>query len=346
MLKYKLSEICKSIGTATPKAAEKIEISGIAPIKEAVRGHIAVITNPKYNRYLHSTGASAVVLSPGVKTPAHLPTLEVKDPQQAFLELLEMFNHRSVSDIASGIHPQAAIDPSARLGEGVSVGPFTSIAAGVTIGKGSTIGSCCVISKNSQIGENCLIYPQVTIMDGCTIGDRVIIHAGVVIGADGFGFHPLDGHLHKIPQIGGVIIGNDVEIGSSTCIDRSTIGNTIIEDGAKLDNLIQVGHNSKIGSRTVLAAQVGISGSTTIGKGVKIGGQAGFADHIEVGDGAAIGGQAGVTKSVPKGEFVLGYPARNYKQEFRTKALINRLPEWVDKIKALEQKIIELEEKK
>ena len=182
-------------------------------------------------------------------------------------------------------------------------------------------------------------------MDGCSIGDRVILHAGVVIGSDGFGFAPHEGKLLKIPQIGHVHIGNDVEIGACTCIDRAAFGATVIKDGAKLDNLIQLAHNVRIGSYTVIASQVGISGSTTIGSGVKIGGQAGFAGHLTIENGSSIGAQAGVTKDVPHGETVSGYPAKNHMKAMRLEAALRGLPDLMKKVKKQENRIQELERK-
>jgi len=213
----------------------------------------------------------------------------------------------------------------------------------VMIGKDTVIGPGTVVIAGSRIGSGCLFYPNVTIMDSCSVGERVIIHAGAVIGSDGFGFAPEGKTLRKIPQIGRVRIEDDVEIGACTCIDRAAFGETVIARGAKLDNLIQVAHNVKIGYSTVIASQSGISGSTTIGAGVKMGGQAGFAGHITVGDGASVGAQGGVTKDVPPGETVSGYPAKNHQQAMRLEAALRRLPELLKTVKQQEQRIDELE---
>ncbi|MHB9030597.1 MAG: UDP-3-O-(3-hydroxymyristoyl)glucosamine N-acyltransferase, partial [Candidatus Latescibacterota bacterium] len=236
-----------------------------------------------------------------------------------------------------------SVHPTAVIGENVSLGPFAVIGERVTVGDNTVIGSCSVILAGSAVGKDCIFYPNVTIMDGCTVGDRVILHAGVVIGSDGFGFAPQYGKYHKIPQIGTVHIENDVEIGANSCVDRAAFGATIIRDGTKIDNLVQVAHNVRVGSHTVIASQVGISGSTSIGNWVRMGGQAGLAGHIAIGDGATVGAQAGVTKDVPAGETVSGYPAKNHMQAMRLEAAFRHLPDLMKKIKEQEHRITELE---
>lgn len=342
-MKFKLDKLCQLIGAEIPPDAEQIEIAGVAAVEDAGPDDLTFISNPKYKKYLTTTRAKAVIIPRDIKPPETLLSLVVDDPYFAFLKVLEVFNTRTPQDIASGIHPDAVIDPDTDVGENVSIGAFAIIWPQVTIGKGTTIGPCTVILKDSHLGENCIIYPNVTIMDGCKIGDRVILHAGVVVGSDGFGFAPLEGRFHKIPQIGKVLIGDDVEIGACTCIDRSAFGVTVIESGTKIDNLVQIAHNVRIGSNTVIASQVGISGSTTIGSGVKIGGQAGFAGHLTIGDGASIGAQAGVTKDVSGSETVSGYPAKNHMKAMRLEAALRGLPELMKKVKKQEKRILELE---
>ncbi len=342
-MKFKLEKLCQLIGAEIPPDAKQIEITGVATIEHAGSDDLTFISNPKYKKYLTTTKAKAVIIPRDIKPPDTLVSLVVDDPYLAFLRVLEVFNTRTSQDIASGIHPDAVIDPDTDIGKNVSIGAFAVISPKVKIGRETTIGPCTVILKNSQIGENCIIYPNVTIMDGCNIGDRVIIHAGAIIGSDGFGFAPHDGRFYKIPQIGKVHIGNDVEIGACSCIDRAAFGVTVIEDGTKIDNLVQIAHNVRIGSNTVIASQVGISGSTTIGNSVKIGGQAGFTGHLNIGDGASIGAQAGVTKDVPDGETVSGYPAKKHTKAMRLEAALRGLPELIKKVKKQEDKILELE---
>jgi len=342
-MKLELDKLCRLIGAEIPPDAGQIEITGVAAIKDAGSNDLTFISNPKYKKYLTITRAKAVIIPRDIEPPETPISLVVDDPYYAFLKVLELFNNRTVQDIAYGIHPDAVIDSDTDVGENISIGAFAVIGPNVTIGKGTTIGPCTVILKNSCLGENCIIYPNVTIMDDCRIGDRVILHAGAVVGSDGFGFAPIEGRFHKIPQIGRVHIGDDVEIGACTCIDRAAFGVTVIESGTKIDNLVQVAHNVQIGSNTVIASQVGISGSTTIDSGVKIGGQAGFAGHLNIGDRASIGAQAGVTKDVPEGETVSGYPAKNHLKAMRLEAALRGLPDLMKKVKHQEKKILELE---
>jgi UDP-3-O-[3-hydroxymyristoyl] glucosamine N-acyltransferase len=331
-MNFKLEEICRVIGAGVPHQKRNVEIKGISSIQDAGPEDICFLSNPKYHKHLESTHACAVIVSKGTSVPESVIALEV-----------DVFSTRNLSDIASGIHPQTFIHPDAVLGSTVSIGPFAVIGAQVTIGDSTIIGPCTVIMAKSTIGSNCILYPNVTVMDECIIGNRVILHAGAVIGSDGFGFAPHEGRLHKIPQIGKVIIEDDVEIGACTCVDRAAFGKTIIEKGTKLDNLIQVGHNVRIGSNTVIAGQTGISGSTTVGSGVRLGGQVGLSGHLTIGDGASVGAQAGVTKDVPPHETVSGYPAKNHMKALRLEAALRNLPELIKKVKNQEKRILELE---
>jgi len=342
-MNFKLEEICRVIGAGVSHQKRNVEIKGISSIQDAGPEDICFLSNPKYHKHLESTHACAVIVSKGTSVPESVIALEVDDPYFSFLKLLDVFSTRNLSDIASGIHPQAFIHPDAVLGSTVSIGPFAVIGSRVTIGDSTIIGPCTVIMAKSTIGSNCILYPNVTVMDECIIGNRVILHAGAVIGSDGFGFAPHEGRLHKIPQIGKVIIADDVEIGACTCVDRAAFGKTIIEKGTKLDNLIQVGHNVRIGAYTVIAGQTGISGSTPVGSGVRIGGQVGIPGHLTVGDGASVGAQAGVTKDVPPHETVSGYPAKNHMKAMRLEAALRNLPELMKKVKNQEKRILELE---
>lgn len=337
-----LIQICSAIGAEQGNIPD-IEITGIADLREAGSGEITFLSNPRYSVYLETTQASAVIVSGDTAVPENVLPIRVADPYFAFMTVLELFNKRTPRDFADGLDPKAAIHLEAVIGKDVSVGPFAFIGKGVKVGDGTFIGPGTVILKDSSVGEKSIIYPNVTIMDGCIIGKRAIIHSGAVIGADGFGFAPHADGIKKIPQIGKVRIGDDVEIGANTCIDRAAFGETIVENGTKIDNLVQIAHNVHVGQYTVMASQTGIAGSTTIGNGVKIGGQAGLTGHIKVSDGASIGAQAGVTKDVAPGETVSGYPAKPHFQALREEALIRNLPDLYNKIKAQEERIKELE---
>jgi len=338
-----LINIARHIGAEIPGNAEYIEIRGVTSLEDAGPHDISFLANPRYAHHLSTTRAAAVIVTKDTVVAKQSIPLVVDAPYFSFLQVLELFNTRSPSDIASGVDSLASIHTEAVLGDNVSVGPCAFIGSGVTIGDGTVVGPCSVILKGSTIGKNCVLYPNVTIMDGCELGDRVILHAGVVIGSDGFGFAPHEGHLHKIPQIGRVRIGDDVEIQANTCIDRAAFGETVIDSGTKLDNLVQIGHNVRVGSHTVMAAMTGVSGSTSIGSGVRIGGQAGVAGHLTIGDGSSVGAQAGVTKDVPPGETVSGYPARRHAQELRLEASVAQLPNLIKKIRDQEARITELE---
>lgn len=341
----KLDMICQVIGAALPDDAQNIEIRGVASLEDAGADDISFLTNPKYEKHLAHTGARVIIVSAETNLSHPFIPLTVRDPYFAFLQVLEIFNSRTPGNIARGIHPSAVVDPAAILGKNVSLGPGAVIGAGVTVGDDTVIGPGTVIMTGSSVGNECILYPNVTIMDGCTVGNRVILHAGVVIGADGFGFAPHNERYYKIPQIGTVRIDDDVEIGANSCVDRAAFGVTVVGKGTKIDNLVQVAHNVRIGEHTVIASQVGISGSTTIGNWVRLGGQAGLGGHITIGDGASAGGQAGVTKDVPPGETVSGYPAKNHMQAMRLEAALRNLPELIKKVKQQEKRISELEQK-
>lgn len=345
-MEVKLSELAEHIGADIPEGSANIVIRGIAPLETATKKDISFISGKKFLKKLEECNASAVLISKEFTPPDNIIPLYVDDPFYSYIKVLEYFNPRRSEDVAKGISPLAFIDESVKLGSNVSVAPFVFLGSGVTIGDNTTIGAGTAILKDSSIGSGCLLYPNVSIIDRSSIGNNVILHAGVVIGSDGFGFYPHKDALVKVPQIGRVEIGDNVELQANTCIDRAVMGVTKIEAGVKLDNLVHVGHNVQIGANTVLAGQVGIAGSVKIGKGVQAGGQAGFAEHIKVGDGAGVAGQAGVTKDVPPGIIVSGYPAKEHMKAIKEEIHIRNLPNLKEKIKDLEKRITELENKK
>ncbi|MFY7965680.1 MAG: UDP-3-O-(3-hydroxymyristoyl)glucosamine N-acyltransferase [Chitinophagaceae bacterium] len=314
-------------------------------IEEAKLGDLAFLSNPKYEEYLYTTQASVILLADSFQLKQDIqPTIiRVQDAYAAFATLLAKYQEM-VSQQLVGIQQPAYISTSATLGEHCFVAAFAYLGDNVKIGNNVKIHSGVVINHHSTIGDNCILYPGVKIYSDSIVGNNVIIHAGTVIGSDGFGFAPLaDGSYSKIPQLGNVIIEDDVEIGANTTVDRATMGSTIIRKGTKLDNLIQVAHNAEIGSYTVVAAQAGISGSTKIGNYVMIGGQAGFAGHITIADGSKINAQSGVSKSIKTANTtVTGTPAADFTATLRLQALYRNLPSLEKRIQELEKIIEEL----
>lgn len=339
-LTYTLEELAEIVGGEVEGEAG-VEIQGVAGIREAKAGDITFLANPKYEAFLETTMASAIIAPP--KLQIDKPLIRIENPYFAYLKVLNLFAEELMVRYPRGIHEQAVVDRSAVIGTDVAVGPFCQICAGVRIGDGSTILAGTFIGQNVEIGRDCLIYPSVTVREGTSIGDRVIIQPGAVIGADGFGFAK-EGQTHyKVPQIGRVIIEDDVEIGANSTVDRATTGETRVKRGSKIDNLVQIAHNVVVGEDCIIAAQAGIAGSSELGKNVVLAGQAGLVGHITIGDGAMVGAQGGVTKSVPPDTAVSGYPAREHKKARRLWAYTNKLPDLFERVKELERKLGELE---
>lgn len=315
-----------------------ITVSSFGKIEEAKEGQFTFFANPKYEEYLYTTRASIIIVNETyqLKQPVKATLIRVPDAYSAFATLLSKYQE-IITQQLKGIQQPAYISTTALCGTNVFIGAFSYLGENVKVGNNSKIFPNAYIGDNVMIGDNCIIHPGVKIYHNCKLGNQVIIHAGTVVGSDGFGFAPqADGSFIKVPQIGNVVIEDNVEIGANTTIDRATTGSTIIKSGAKLDNLIQVAHNVEIGSSTVIAAQAGISGSTRIGSGVMIGGQAGIVGHIQVGDGAKVNAQSGVSKSIEPGKAVTGSPAYDYTSALRSQAVSRRLPELEKRVKELE----------
>lgn len=311
-------------------------------IEEAENGQLAFLANPKYEEYLYTTNASVIIISDKLelKQPVTATLIRVGDPYSAFASLLHYYQELKTQQL-QGVQEPSFFSTSAKKGENVFVGAFAYIGEQSEIGNNVKIFPGVYIGNNVKVGENCLLHPGVKIYHDCVIGKNVTIHAGTVIGGDGFGFAPqADGSFKKVPQIGNVIIEDNVEIGANATIDRATIGSTIIKAGAKLDNLIQIAHNVEIGTNTVIAAQAGVSGSTKIGNNVMIGGQAGVVGHIQIADYSKINAQSGVSKSIktPKSA-VTGSPAFDYTSALRSQALARNLPEMEKRITELENQL-------
>jgi UDP-3-O-[3-hydroxymyristoyl] glucosamine N-acyltransferase len=343
MITRTLAQLAADLGGEVVGDASTV-IRGVAGIREAQAGDITFLANARYASYLHETRASAVLCNREPRT-APLPLLQVDNPYLAFQKVVRIFRPETFRQ-DPGIHPSAVVSSQATLGEGVSIGPHCVIERGAQVGHRSVLMAGCYLGPHVAVGDDTLLYPHVTVREECVIGARCILHAGVVIGADGFGFAFDSGSYHKVPQVGNVVIGDDVEIGANTTIDRATTDSTRIGSGTKIDNLVQIGHNVLIGRHCIVVAQVGISGSTELEDYVVIGGQAGLAGHIRIGRGAQIGAQSGVARSVPAGETVTGYPAVPQGLFRRISAYMQKLPQLFQRTKAIEEKLEKLEREK
>ena len=341
MMAVRLDEIARITG-AELRGDGGVLIENVVGIEAAGQGDITFLSNPKYRRFLKSSAASAMIVSREMADEAPLPVLVADNPYYCFQKVLEIFYDRR-PEVVEGIHDTAIVGEGVTLGEGVSIGPYAVVGDHTRIGDRTILCAAVRVGRNCEIGEETVIYPNVTLYRNTEAGNRVIFHAGAVIGSDGFGFAVEGGGYHKIPQVGRVVIEDDVEIGANTTIDRAAMGVTRIGRGTKIDNLVQIAHNVVIGENCGIAAQVGISGSTRIGDGVEIGGQAGFVGHIEIGDGSKIGAQAGVTKSFPPGSVITGYPARDLREMKRIEASETRLPELIRVVRDQGKRIEELE---
>ncbi|MFH1414592.1 MAG: UDP-3-O-(3-hydroxymyristoyl)glucosamine N-acyltransferase [Elusimicrobiota bacterium] len=313
-----------------------IMIRGANTLENAGEGDISFLSNPKYKKWLTGTKASCVFVHESFEMDMHTALIKVADPDIAFSKVIKKLYGEKTHPVEK-ISPQADIDDKAVVGHGVRIGNWTKIEAGVSIGAGTVIYHNVYIGNNSSIGKNCVIYPSVTILDSVKIGDNVTIHPGTVIGSDGFGYVTSGGKHDKIPQIGGVLIEDNVEIGANVCIDRGTPGDTVISEGAKIDNLVQIAHNVKIGRNCFIISQVGIAGSTIVEDNAVLAGQAGVVGHITIGAGAKVGAQAGVTHDIKPGQLVSGYPAMEHKKAIKLNALTRKLPALFKEIERLKK---------
>ena len=315
-------------------------VTSFGKIEEATVGQLSFLSNPKYEEYIYTAAASIIIVNESLvlKQPVNATLIKVKDAYAAFATLLTAYENLQSQQLV-GIQQPSYIDATAALHTSVFVGAFAYIGQQVKLGEGTKIYQQAFIGNDVKIGTNCIIHPGVKIYHNCIIGNNVIIHAGTIIGSDGFGFAPLaDGSYKKIPQIGNVIIEDDVEIGSNCTIDRATMGSTLIKAGAKLDNLLQIAHNVEVGNHTVIAAQSGVSGSSKIGNKVLIGGQVGIVGHIQIADGSKINAQSGVSKSIKApNTIVTGSPAYDFTAALRSQALARKLPELEKRLKEIEE---------
>jgi len=343
-MKFTIDQIASMLGGEVDGSGS-VEVFSIAKIQEAKAGDITFLANPKYEEHIYATHASAVIVSEAFHPKKTLTTnlIRVKDPYSSFSVLLEEY-HKLISFAKSGVEEPAFIGSESAVGDDVYRGAFSYIGQHVKIGNNVKLYPHVFIGDNVIIGDNTIIYSGAKLYENCTIGNNCVIHAGAVIGSDGFGFAPQDDGSYKaIPQIGNVILEDEVSIGANTTIDCATMGSTIIRKGTKLDNLIQIAHNVEIGSNTVVAAQSGISGSSKVGSNCVIAGQVGIIGHIEIGDKVTIGAQSGVMRSIPEeGAVKLGSPVQNRGDFLKSYAVYRKLPELDKRIKQLEEKILNL----
>ena len=318
---------------------ENATVCTFAKIEEGVKGALSFLANPKYASYIYDTQSSIVLVNNDFvpERPIQATLIKTANAYESLAKLMALYE--SAKPKKTGISSMASVAESATIGENVYIGPFVSIGEKVIIGNNTIIEANTAVGDSVTIGSDCIIYSHVTIYHDCKVGNRCILHAGSVVGADGFGFAPGAGGYEKIPQIGIAILEDDVEIGANTCIDRATMGATIIKRGVKLDNMVQVAHNVVIDEHTVMAAQCGVAGSTKIGSWCMIGGQAGISGHIKLGNQVKVGGHSGVTNNVQDGKAVMGYPAFEHTQFARATVIYKKLPEMYREMDALKKDI-------
>ncbi len=345
-MEFSAKQIAQFIGGKV-EGDENAKVHTFAKIEYGEPGAISFLANSKYAHYLDNTLSSIVLIDESIHldSPVKPTLIWVKNARDCVAKLLQMYE--AAKPKKTGIDKLAFISPKAKIGKDVYVGPYACIGDGAEIGDGCQIYPNAVIGDNVKVGKESTIYPNVTIYYGCKLGNNVIIHAGSVIGADGFGFAPNmeTGEYDKIPQIGIVTIEDNVEIGANTCVDRSTMGSTYIRKGVKLDNLVQIAHNTDIGQNTVMSAQVGIAGSTKVGEWCMFGGQVGIAGHIEIGDKVFLGAQSGVPSSLKSNQTLIGTPPMQKLPYFKSQAIFQRLPEIYKQLNALQKEVEELKKK-
>jgi UDP-3-O-[3-hydroxymyristoyl] glucosamine N-acyltransferase len=321
----KLREINRLLGTRLENGSPEAEITGMAGIEQAGPGQLTFVANPKYAVLARTTKASAVIVAEDFP-PLPAAMLRSKNPYLDFAHALDLFYQPP--RYTPGLHPTAIVDPSAKVHAGAHIGPYAVIGEDVEIGDNAVVLAHVVIYRGAKIGDNFFAHSHAIVREFCRIGNNVILQNGVVVGGDGFGFaKDQDGHWRKIVQSGPTVIEDDVEIQANACIDRASVGETRIARGAKIDNLVQVGHGSRVGENSLLCAQAGLAGSTEVGRDVMLAGQVGVAGHCKIGDGAIATAQSGIPNDVPRGAIVSGYPAIDNKLWLRSVAVFNRLPE-------------------
>ena len=299
-------------------------LTGVAALEEAGPGHLTFLAHPRFRAKLAATRASAVIVGPKDRDATTLPRIVASNPYAYYARAVALFH--PAKPVVPGIHPGATVDPAARVAASAWVGPGAVVEAGAVVGERASIGAGSYVGEGATIGDDTVLHPRVTVYHGCAVGARGILHAGVVIGADGFGMAPEDGRYVKIPQVGRAVLGDDVEVGANSCIDRGALSDTVVEDGVKIDNLVQVAHNCRIGAHTVIAGCAGLAGSATIGRNCLIGGGAGIVGHLDICDGVTVSGMTLVTKSITEpGVYTSGSPFMPHAEWLRNAAHLRHL---------------------
>jgi UDP-3-O-[3-hydroxymyristoyl] glucosamine N-acyltransferase len=315
------------------------KVRSVKPLEEAGEEDLSFLTLSRYLPLMESSRAGGVLVAPGI-TSQRLSLIVVERPYVALAKVMPLL-HPPLKP-SPGVHPTSSVESDCILGQGISLGAFVSVGRGCRIGNGTVLSAGVTLGQEVRIGEDCLVHPGVRILDRCLVGNRVIIHAGTVVGSDGFGFAEEGGTHLKIPQIGNVVLEDDVEIGANVTVDRATFGTTWIRKGTKIDNLVQVGHNCDIGENCILVAQVGLSGSVRVGRGSIFAGQSGSVGHIRIGERVRVGAKSAVTSDLPDGAFVIGHPARDHREWKKSQAGLGRLPELRKRVAELERRVMEL----
>lgn len=323
---------------------ENAKVSTFAKIEEGMPGALSFLSNPKYTEFIYSTQSSIVLVNSDfvAEKPINATLIKTANAYESLAKLMALYE--SVKPKKTGISSMASVAESATIGENVYIGPFVYVGEKAVIGDNTIIEANVSVGDGAMVGSNCILYNGVTIYHGCKVGNRCILHAGSVVGADGFGFAPGADGYDKIPQIGIAILEDDVELGANTCVDRATMGATVVKRGVKLDNMVQIGHNVVVGEHTVMSAQCGVAGSTKVGNWCMVGGQTGFNGHIQVGNRVKIGGCSGIHNNVEDGAAMMGYPAFEHSKFIRSSIVYKKLPEMYSEMGALKKEIESLKE--